>query len=383
MNAHAALDLVGTERFEIVRTGHRLAEIGPAWTDLWRRVDGLAFQSHDWITAWWETAPDQSQRELRIGLGWSGNTLIAVVPLATARRKGLRMLEWAASSYCDYGDILMAPECPPAALQRLWTQLSAGGGFDIAFLNRLLPDATFRRLLAQPPTGVRLRPNHRSEASYRVTGDWTSGTAWYESQSKKTRQNYRRGRKTLEEAGRLEFRLLGPDEPMAPVLERLSALKRKWLAARDHESELFDEGAPALAALVDVLARLGILRVFVLECDGVLIAVSINFVQRDTMMAFVTTYDPDFERASPGVLLMMDYIQWSIDNGLDMVDFLCGAEPFKLRFATSSVTLDTVMGVRTPQGSLASLADRVRHTIRTARERRRVTAPAVPEELSA
>lgn len=100
-----------------------------------------------------------------------------------------------------------------------------------------------------------------------------------------------------------------------------------------------------------------------------MIAVSVNIVQHHVMMAFVTTYDPDFSRASPGVILIMDYIQWSIDHGLSMVDFLCGAESFKNKFATQAVTLQSVLGTRTAQGRLASLADRVRQTIRHVRER--------------
>ncbi|TPN70645.1 GNAT family N-acetyltransferase, partial [Mesorhizobium sp. B1-1-5] len=167
------------------------------------------------------------------------------------------------------------------------------------------------------------------------------------------------------------FRLLAPDEPMQPVLDRLAEFKRKWLAARGHESNLFDEGSPALAALVAVLAREGLLHVFVLECAGMVVAVSINFVQRNTMMAFVTTYDPDVERASPGMVLMMDYIQWSIDRGLTMVDFLCGGEDFKRRFATQSVTLDSVLGTRTLRGTLAALADRTLHAGRELHQRLR------------
>ena len=150
-----------------------------------------------------------------------------------------------------------------------------------------------------------MRSNHRTEISYRVAGPWQRGADWFESQSKKTRQNYRRGRKFMEEAGELRFRLMAPDEPLEPVLVRVATLKRKWLERHGRASDLFDEGAPALAALVDVMARLGILHVFVLELAGTVVAVSINVVQRRRMMAFITTYDPEFERASPGMVLMM------------------------------------------------------------------------------
>jgi len=78
-------------------------------------------------------------------------------------------------------------------------------------------------------------------------------------------------------------------------------------------------------------------------------------------MAFLTSYDPSFERGSPGMVLLMDYVQWSIDQGLEAVDFLCGEEPFKEKFASRSTQLTSVMGPRTLKGRAAMLIDRLRH----------------------
>lgn len=362
------MSVVADERLEIVQSSERLAEIGPAWAELWRDTDGLVFQSHAWIAAWWNTVPDRRDRALRIGLVWSGERLVAVLPLAISRRRGLLMLEWAANAHSDYEDVLAAPDCAPQTLQHLWAQISALGGFDIVRLNRLLPGARANTLTGAN-AGTKLRPNHREEMSYRVSGQWTDGAAWFNEQPKKTRQNYRRGRKALDEAGELTFRLLPPDAPLGPVLDRLAVLKGKWLSARAIESDLFDDGALALSALVEALAQAGVLRVFVLESQGTVIAVSLNFVQRGAMMAFITSYDPDFERASPGMVLMMDYIQWSIDHGLHTTDFLCGAEAFKRRFATEAVTLGTIAGVGSAKGAVAELADRTRHQVQVLRER--------------
>lgn len=373
--------MTAPERIEIVATDARLAEVGPAWTALWRRSGALVFQSHAWVAAWWETVPDRRARSLALVLAWRGDDLVAVLPLAARRHRGLRVLEWAAKDHSDYGDALLAPEADAAVVSRMWSHLCTRGGFDLAYLNRLLPDAA-ARVLTTPAGGraVRLKPSHRSEESLRVVGDWETGKAWFEAQSKKTRQNYRRGQKAMGEAGPLRFRMLGPDEPLEPVLARVAALKRLWLSGRAAESDLFDEGSPALEALVRVLAQTGLLRLFVLECGDTVVAVSINVEQAGTMMAFVTTYDPALERGSPGVVLMMDYIQWSIDHGLSGIDFLCGAEPFKLRFATRSVRLDSVVGARTVAGAAALLLDRGNHAVRRLRARR---APAATQSLPA
>lgn len=363
MNAHARIEAQLDDRFEIVDTDARLQEIGPAWNALWRRGDGLIFQSHDWVAAWWRTVPGREQRQLRIGLVWRGDALLAILPLAIQRRKGLRFLEWAANSVTDYADILMDPLCPPAALSRLWNQAIAAGGFDLYFLNRLRPDAMFRAIL-DAPDGLKLVANHRTELCSQVVGDWTSGAQWFDSQSKKARQNYRRARKALEEAGRLRFRLLPLDEPVAPVLARLAELKRRWLADTGRVTPLFDDGAPALPALVEVLQKAGALRIFLLECNDTAIAISLNFVQHGALMAFITSYDPAFERNSPGMVLLMDYVQWSIDNELKEVDFLCGSESFKAKYATRQLTLTSVMAPRTLKGRAAMLIDDTRRTMR-------------------
>lgn len=367
MSAPTALAAVDGRKLEIVTSQERLTALAPAWDALWRQADGLVFQSHGWISAWWRTTPGRDQRELLIGLVWNGENLEAVLPFATIRRRGIRILEWAAKEHSDYGDILVAPGWSREAAAALWRAIATAGRFDMAYLNRLAPEAVARQIVTDDNAALRLRPNHRCEINYRVSGSWNRGALWFDQQSKKTRQNYRRGRKFMEESGEVRFRLMAPGEPLEPVLQRVAALKRKWLERHGHASDLFDEGSPALAALVGVMAKLGILRVFLLECGDSIVAVSINLVQRDRMMAFVTTYDPDHERASPGMVLMMDYIQWSIDQGLSMVDFLCGGEDFKRRFATQAVTLDSVSGGRTLLGRLAVLADGAQHAIRNRR----------------
>jgi CelD/BcsL family acetyltransferase involved in cellulose biosynthesis len=385
MNAHSpfvAAAIVDAERVEIVTSASRLMEIGPAWQALWEQLDGLVFQSHAWIEAWWSTIPDRESRALRIGLVWQGDRLVAVAPLAIARRRGLRLLEWTAAGYTDYGDILRAPECSALALEELWRTIRRSGGFDLIMLNRLLPDAAARRLvsLSGGRSSLALHHHHRQEASFRVAGPFTTGAGWLESQSKKTRQNYRRGYKELETAGPVRFRLLSPEEDLEPVLARVAELKRRWLEKQARQSDLFAASGTTLPALVAALHKSGILRVFVLECGGAAIAVSINFVQHDTMMAFITTYDPRFERASPGMLLMVDYIGWSIDNGLKLVDFLCGAEPFKLRFANQSVILGTVVAARTPLGHAALAVDRLREAYRRRRDKAKSAKATTPAE---
>jgi CelD/BcsL family acetyltransferase involved in cellulose biosynthesis len=354
----------GFRRDEIVSTLARFEAIGPAWDALWRRTGLPVFQSHEWIRAWWrDGAGAQAHRPL-IALAWHGEILIAALPVAVSRRRGLRFLEWAARDISDYCDALIDPSADQTVLPGLWRSVSRQGGFDIAMLARLKPDAVAFRLAGPGNGAIRLHPDRRVETSSRVESGGRSGAAWFGAFPKKIRQNYRRGTYVLSADADMRFRLIPADAPVGPVLERLGEFKRLWLARNNLVAPLFDAGAPLLPALADILGETGQLRLFVLERDAEIIAVSLNFVQDDALMAFLTSYDPTFERGSPGMILMMDYIRWAFDNGLPVVDFLTGYEGFKARFATSQITLSGLIGARSLIGHAAIAVDRLRAAYR-------------------
>lgn len=356
-------------RIDYIRDAEGLAGLRDAWDALWLTCDALIFQSHGWIEAWWTHIPDRDTRQLLIACAWQGSMLVGIMPLATHRHRGLRILEWAARDHADYCDMLIHPQAPAGLARQIWQDVSRQGGYDLVLLNRLLPEARAHDLGLRG-AGIVLSPNHRSEMSLRVVGPYANGEAWFSSQNKKTRQNYRRGMTYLNEGAETRFRLLPEDAELGPVLDRLSALKRAWLIRMGLEAPLFDDGAPLLCAFVEALRKTGQLRIFVLERADEIAAISINFVAHNRMMAFITTYDPAVEKGSPGMVLMVDYIRWAFDNGLDLVDFLCGAEDFKSRFASETVTLTSMSGAATLFGTAAITTDRVVERIRRYRAAR-------------
>lgn len=356
-------------RFSYARSAEELAALQPDWAALWTLCGALIFQSHGWIANWWKHVPDREGRHLLIACAWQGPRLVALMPLATHRYRGLRMLEWAARDHADYCDLLLHPEAPAGTVEALWQDVSRQAGHDLVLLNRLLPDAR-AHALAGRQGGITLAPNHRSEVSLRVVGPYPSGEAWFTAQNKKTRQNYRRGLTYLNEGAETAFRLLPDDMPLEPVLARLAALKRAWLERMGLEAPLFDPGTPLLAAFVETLRAAGQLRIFVLERQAEIVAISINFIDRNRMMAFITTYDPAVEKGSPGMVLMVEYIRWAFDHGLELVDFLCGAEDFKSRFASETVTLTSMTGASTLMGTAAITTDRMVESFRRYRAAR-------------
>ena len=323
-------------RVEVVCDAARFQAVEAAWLALWRRSDADVFQHHGWIAAWWHGCGGSYR--LRIGLAWQGEELVAALPLAIRFWRGLRLLEWAAQSFSDYCDVIGSS----AALEELWAAVAAAGGFDVVRLKNIIPDA--RVLTALRQLGLREAPErHPHDLCLRVVSHGASGEAWFRSLNKKKRNNHTRAARILAQFGEVAHRQYRPGEPLEPVLERLTALKRDWLRANGLRSPLLDSNVDVLPGLVQALSQIGNLCIFTIECSGEIAAGSVNVVQKDKMMAFFSAYDPKYDRASPGISLMTEYTRWAFDRGITVVDYLKGGEPYKFEFANAAVELTSVV----------------------------------------
>jgi CelD/BcsL family acetyltransferase involved in cellulose biosynthesis len=128
--------------------------------------------------------------------------------------------------------------------------------------------------------------------------------------------------------------------------------------------------------------RSGLMKLFLLTCGDRIAAASVNFVRGDRMQAYMTSYDPAFDRASPGAILIVRYTRWAFDNGLKQVDFLRGDEAFKSRLANAEINLASYVGVRTAIGKTALVAHHLRSWFRGAGSVARAEPAAVGSAAS-
>ena len=344
-----------TMQTEIVTNPDRLEEVGPAWDALWSRSGQSVFQSHGWIMAWFGSRRAGDQSRLCVGLCWADGQLLAAMPFITRRHRGVRVLEWAAKDCSDYCDAIVDPD-PSAgwqALEKVWAAVVASTGFDVAYLSHVRPDAAVSSLFTGWSRSMRLKPGHRSARSLQVGSNGANGHGWFRSLNKKARNNHTRGMRILGETGLVSVRVSEAGEAADAVLERMIALKQEWLISTGQKNEILDNDAHVLRALIKELARQKALQVFSIHCGDALVAGSLNIVSGKCMQAFFAAYDPAFDRASPGTLVMVEYLTWAFDHGMAEVDFLCGEEQYKFKFATAQTDLASYVGARTWIGRIA------------------------------
>ena len=348
-----------TLRTEVLTTSDRLDDVGPAWERLWQRAGRSLFQSHGWIAAWWKAQDPAAGLRLRVGLCWDGDELAAIIPCAMRRHRGIWVLEWAAKDCSDYCDAITSDA--RAALPRAWQGMTEVSGFQVAYLNHVRPDATFRLLAdgglgGRPGTAVALRPSKRTDQALHVRRHGLTGAEWFRTLPKKARNNHTRGKRIIGEAGKLSVSVCdasaGQDK-----LERMIELKQQWLTSSGRRNRIFDHDARTLRLLVAYLQASGTMQLFSLDCDAQLVAGLVSIVDKGQVAAFFAAFDPRFDRASPGTLVIVEQLMWAFDRGFAEVDFLCGDEPYKYKFADARTELSAYIGSRTLLGRAAVTAD--------------------------
>src|ERR1700733_75583 len=352
-------------RIEVITCRKRFAEIKPNWDELWRRCKADVFQNHTWIGTWLDSSHEFAAP--RIAVAWHGHDILAALPFAVRRRFGFRTLEWSAQSLSDYCDALAMPEAV-SHLSQLWTAVWQSGRFDLVNLAQVRPDALMRPLLDNHGMGqATVRRRDRQERGFAIDcGLWANNEAWFRSLGKKGRNNFWRGERILAGCGGdVGFRCVDPaEQSIEAQLRHVMALKQEWLRTSQPSSPLLGRDGTTLDAMLHAITDIGQMRLFLLMCGDRVAAASVNFICGDTMQAYMTSYDPEFERASPGMILIVQYTKWAFDNGLRKVDFLRGDEPFKSRLMNAEINLNSYFGAGPGIGRAALAVHRWRAWLR-------------------
>ncbi len=356
---------------EIVTDPAGFAGLEDSWGELWRRAHGSVFQSHPWIDAWLQNDPDAKAWRLHVAVARRDGQVAAILPLAIRWYHGVRILEFAAQRFSDYCDGIG----PPDLLQELWSDVVRRGGFDVVRLKNVPPDAVTRPALASSPLSFLTEAD--DEISLRLGSVWPDGETWLRTLNKKKKSNNARGWRMLAESGKVTVECFRQAIPVE-VVQHLAELKSQWLRETEAEwSALLAGGPGLLIAFTQSLARVDRLHAFVIRCGGEIVAGAINAVHGKRVWAFFSAYDPKFQRASPGILLMAEYTRRAFDEGFEEIDYLRGNEAYKFEFATTHARSSRYTGSATLRGRLALSAIQ----LQTALRERRARARGMAEEL--
>jgi CelD/BcsL family acetyltransferase involved in cellulose biosynthesis len=292
----------------VISSAEEFSSLAPAWLDLWRRSPtATPFQSPMWLLPWWHHFGSNDLHVIAIR---DGNKLQALAPLYILRDDSESLGMFLGTGISDYLDVLGQEsfiEYIANADCQLWDLQQLRSSSPI--LSAAVPNGFSENLEDQEPclvlqlAGLSPSPHFQKKLRY-----------------------YRR---SLEREGEVSFEEANA-ENLDRMLDSLFAL---------HAARWQRRGMPGMLA-DDVIQRFhrqvaramldaGALRMYAMRAGERIVAVFYGFADATTVYYYLSGYDPDLEKLSPGTLIVAQAIECARRDGATAFDFLRGAENYK------------------------------------------------------
>lgn len=309
------------------------------------------FLLHAWLTEWWRHYGDGG--ELAVYVAHRGGALVGALPLCVRKRYGLRVLSFLGGDTA-LGDVLVSDDAGPGVEAALPAR-AVSSDHDFAELCGL--PARSRLVGALDPS--RLTLIERSEAPVLdLTEGWDS--VYQSKLSSKQRSHHRRRRRQLAELGRVDVDVARTADELERALEDAFELHElRWNGRPDGSGFATPVGRSFHRATARALAALDVPRVVTLKIGGRAVAFHYYLALEGRMYVHRIAFDPEFGRFSPGVINTLDAIETAAAEGATRVEFLGGAERYKVELADHLEPLYLGLGLARTLKGRAAVAARV------------------------
>jgi CelD/BcsL family acetyltransferase involved in cellulose biosynthesis len=320
-----------------LRSAAQLDGLEEEWDALVRAMPRPSpFLLHAWVTAWLRHYAGGA--ELAIHVARRDGRLVAALPLIVRRRLGVRVARFIGGRQSALADLMLAPDEPFSTARAVMGRVSSSA--DLVDLYGL-PTVSH---IAEAG-GTALEVLQRVEAPVLdLAPDWD---AVYKAKTGSKKRNlHRRRRRQLAELGSLEVVVARSPAELAEALEDAFRLHElRWDGRPDGSGFVTSQGTAFHREAVQALAELDVPRIVLLRLDGKAIAFHCYLAFEATMYVHRLAFDPAFSRYSPGLVNTLDTIQAASDENLKRVEYLGGAERYKVELSDRFEPLGHAVGL--------------------------------------
>jgi CelD/BcsL family acetyltransferase involved in cellulose biosynthesis len=281
---------------------------------------------HGWLQEWWRHYGEDGT--LAVNVAYRDGRLVGALPLCVHSRLGLRVLTFLGGTQSALADLLLAPGESFATGTALAGRV-AGSGHDFADLFGLPGGSRLTNALGESD----LRLIERAEAPVLdIEGDWDD--VYRSKMSSKKLGQHRRRRRNLAKLGDVEITVARThDELTAALGDAFELHALRWNGRPDGSHFATSTGKRFHRAAILALADVDVPRIVTLKIDGRPIAFHYFFALERRMYVHRIGFDPALARFSPGWLNTLDTIEVAAAEGANRVEFLGGADRYKLDLA--------------------------------------------------
>ena len=317
----------GELRLETISSADAFARLDGDWDLLVRAMPRPSpMLLHAWLDLWWRHYGEDGS--LAVHVAYRDGRLVAALPLCVRRRHGLRVLTFLGGAHSALADLLVAPGESSSTATALAERI-VSSDHDFADLFGLPGGSTLARALGDG----QLHLVERGEAPILdIDGSWDD--VYQAKMSSKKRAQNRRRRRNLAQLGKVENVVARTKDELAAALEdafELHALR--WNGRPDGSDFGTPTGQRFHRAAILALADADVPRIVTMKVDGRPAAFHYFFALERRMYVHRMAFDPALSRCSPGWLNTLDTIEVAAEEGVDRVEFLGGAERYKVELS--------------------------------------------------
>ncbi|MDJ0975889.1 MAG: GNAT family N-acetyltransferase [Planctomycetota bacterium] len=260
---------------------------------------------------------------------WADQRLVGVLPVFVEPSRPLGLLRPRLAVPCSYntlaGDILLAPDVAPAALDALLqgvrSHAKAPLRLDLGCMRESSP--TFACVQQGIPGWMAVRAAANDGASIRIAGDYGE---WFQALSKSLRRDMRRGENKMsrEELGEPVFEFVRGVDATPDRLDELMAIEATTWKGEEGGAIVSDPSREArYRAIAERFHACGWLEWQFMRVGGRLIAANMVIRVGRSQMLLRMAYNGEFARLQGGQLLLREMVRRAFEAGdVDDVNFV-------------------------------------------------------------
>jgi CelD/BcsL family acetyltransferase involved in cellulose biosynthesis len=314
---------VSVESFESVASHWRNSASALRWNCL--------FVLPDWLKTWWSAFGGLSQ--IYLCAVRQAEKVVGIAPLLVDEGQASFIGD---AEVCDYQDFIITPGRDREFFNVLLDDLSRQGVAGL-HLKPLRPDSTVLTTLADVAAG---RGCEVDCSPLDVTVELKLPASWDEylhMLNAKQRHEVKRKLRRLQEAGRINYRVVEDVKDLKTEMESFLAL----FGSNREDKAVFmtDRMALFFRSMAEAMAAENMLKLYFLDFNEIPAAAVMCFDYQSTVYLYNNGYNDRFSSLSVGLLCTVFSIKDSIGGGKKKYDFLKGAETYKYRLAGKEVPL--------------------------------------------
>jgi CelD/BcsL family acetyltransferase involved in cellulose biosynthesis len=306
---------------DILRTEDDLCRIKDEWSGLaLQQPATTVFQQPEWLLTWWKHFGSGEVR------AWSfrENGLAGLLPCFLHHWQESRQLTLLGTGVSDYLEPVIVPDRANEASELIARDLDRAHDWDIC----VWQDLNEPTALAAISRNSRLKVEVQDDTPCSRIAIEASFERYWEARPHGLRRNVRRYLNRAREIDNPRFSVscTADAEALTSLIDLHTA---RWGRQRESGMVAANRSATFLREISAQFATRGLVRLFTLRFQEKIVSVILGFAYQNTIYAYLSGFDPEYEALGFGRILLFEAIRYSFENGFRSWDFLRGAEPYK------------------------------------------------------